>query len=127
LGEFGEDMKRILVVDDEPDILNALKASLERQLDYEVDTAGDGEEALKKLEKSTPDLIILDLIMPKINGEDVLRMIRKNYKTMNTPVIVSTVRRETSALVNLMNLGATDYLMKPYDIKDLNRVVGIYI
>lgn len=121
-------MKRILVVDDEPDVLSALKASLERQLEYEVDTAGDGEEALKKLENATPpDLIILDLIMPKISGEELLKIIRKNYKTMNTPVIVSTVRRETSALVNLMNLGATDYLMKPYDIKDLNRVVGTYV
>jgi DNA-binding response OmpR family regulator len=120
-------MKRILVVDDEPDVLNVIKSSLERQHEFEVDTAKDGEEALKKLEISTPDLIVLDLVMPKLNGEELLKRLRKNFKTINTPVIVSTVRRETSSLINLMNLGATDYLMKPYDMNDLTKIIGIYI
>ena len=120
-------MKNILVVDDELDVLNVIKSSLERQREFSVDIAKDGEEAIKKLENSTPDLIILDLVMPKINGEQLLTLIRKNFKTSNTPVIVSTVRRETSSLVNLMNLGATDYLMKPYDIKELNRLISLYL
>lgn len=120
-------MKKVLVVDDEPDILASLKSSLERQQGFKVDTAVDGEEALKKILAGTPDIIVLDLMMPKINGEDLLRLIRKNFKTMDTPVIISTVRRETSSLVNLMNLGATDYLMKPYDAKELSRLVNRYI
>ena len=118
--------KRILVVDDEADVLDALKSSLERQ-DFKVALAQDGEEALKKLESESPDLIILDLIMPKLSGEELLKLIRKNLKTMDTPVIVSTVRRETSTLVNLMKLGATDYLMKPYDIKELSKIINVYI
>ena len=120
-------MKRILVVDDEPDVLGAIKSSLERLQEFKVDTAKDGEEALKSLEKSTPDLIVMDLIMPKINGEELLKRIRKDFKTAHTPVIVSTVRRETASLINLMNLGATDYLMKPYDIKELSKAISSYI
>lgn len=120
-------MKRILVVDDEPDILNTLKSGLERQKSFVVETAENGEEAWKKVQEAAPDLIVLDLFMPKLSGEELLKLIRKNFKTLDTPVIVSTVRRETSSLVHLMNLGATDYLMKPYDIRELNRLIEMYI
>ena len=120
-------MKKILVVDDERDVLDVLKSTLERQGEFKVAVAQDGEEALKILEDETPDLIILDLVMPKISGDQLLRLIRKNFKTQDTPVIVSTVKREISSLVDLMNLGATDYLMKPYDIQELNRTISMYI
>lgn len=120
-------MKRILVVDDEPDVLSSLKSGLERQETFVVETAQNGEEAWQKVQDSAPDLIVLDLFMPKLSGEDLLKLIRKNFRTMDTPVIISTVRRETSSLVHLMNLGATDYLMKPYDIKELNRLIEAYI
>ncbi len=120
-------MKRVLVVDDEPDVLKVLKSNLERLEKLEVDIASDGEEALKKIQDTTPDMIILDLIMPKISGEELLKLIRKNFKTMDTPVIISTVQKETASLVNLMNLGATDYLTKPYDIKELIRTVNVYL
>ena len=120
-------MKKILVVEYEPDVCNILKSALERQKEFIVDIAADGEEALKKIQDSTPDLIVLDLAMPKISGEELLKLIRSNFKTLNTPVIVSTVEKQTASLVNLMNLGATDYLSKPYDIKELLRAVEIYI
>ncbi|MEK7849653.1 MAG: response regulator [Candidatus Omnitrophota bacterium] len=120
-------MRRILIVDDEPDVLQSLKSSLERQGDFTVAVAKDGQEALKKLEsEAPPDLIVLDLVMPTINGEEVLKSIRKNFKTVDVPVIISTVKRETSSLINLMNLGATDYLMKPYDVKELTRLINSY-
>ena len=117
----------ILVVDDEPDVLEALKSSLERTRNIKVATAKDGEEALQILENESPDLVVLDLVMPKINGEEFLKRMRKDHKTEKTPVIISTVKRETSSLVHLMNLGATDYLMKPYDIKELTDVINTYI
>ncbi len=116
-----------MIVDDEPDVRQSLKSSLERQGDFQVALAKDGEEALKKLEaEASPDLIVLDLVMPAINGEEVLKSIRNNFKTVAVPVIISTVKRETSSLINLMNLGATDYLMKPYDVKDLTRLINSY-
>lgn len=121
-------MRKILVVDDEPDVLDALKSSLERRRDIQVAIAKDGEEALKVLEKESQDLVVLDLVMPKINGEELLKRMRKNFKTEKIPVIISTAKRETSSsLVNLMNLGATDYLTKPYDIKELYKLVDEYI
>jgi DNA-binding response OmpR family regulator len=120
-------MKKILIVEDEQDVRNILKSALERQKQFIVDTAEDGEEAIQKIQDSTPDLIVLDLMLPKINGEELLKLIRKNFKTLNTPVIVSTVEKQTSSLVNLMNLGATDYLAKPYNIEELLRTVDIYV
>ncbi len=120
-------MRRILIVDDEPDVLHALKSTLERQKDFKVSVARDGEEALQMISIETPDLVVLDLVMPKIGGEQLLQFIRKDAKTATTPVIVSTVKRETSSLVNLMNAGATDYLMKPYDVRDLLKVINTYI
>lgn len=120
-------MKKVLIVDDEPDILDALKSTLERRQEFKVTIAKDGEEALQVLEKESPDLILLDLVMPKISGDELLKLIRKNLKTMDTPVIISTVRRETSSLVNLLNLGATDYLMKPYNIQELTEAINRYI
>lgn len=119
-------MKRILIVDDERDVLEVLKSSLERQHDLKVEVAQDGEEALKMMEQHSPDLVVLDLVMPKVNGEDVLRKIRNNYKMASTPVIISTVKRETSSMINLMNLGATDYLMKPYDVAALKKLIDLY-
>jgi two-component system alkaline phosphatase synthesis response regulator PhoP len=120
-------MRRILIVDDEPDVLRSLKSSLERRKDFKVSIASDGEEALKILENETPDLVVLDLVMPKIGGEQLLNLIRKDSRTVDTPVIVSTVRRETASLINLMNAGATDYLMKPYDVRELLAVINAYI
>ncbi len=120
-------MKKILVVDDEPDVRDVLKSTLERQGEFQVEVAADGEEALESIEKEPPDLIILDLVMPKISGDALLRLIRKNFKTQETPVIVSTVKRELAYMVELMNLGATDYLMKPYDLQELNRTISMYI
>jgi two-component system OmpR family response regulator len=120
-------MKKILIVDDEIDVLKALKSSLERQENFKVSTARNGEEALKDVEKEAPDIIVLDLMMPKMSGEELLALLRKNMKTMDTPVIISTVRRETASLINLMNLGATDYLMKPYDVRELIKLINTYI
>jgi two-component system alkaline phosphatase synthesis response regulator PhoP len=120
-------MKRILIVDDEPDVLSAIKSSLERQRDFKVSVAQDGEEALEILKNETPDLVVLDLVMPKVGGEQLLRLIRQNERTVAVPVIISTVRRETSSLAGLMKAGATDYLMKPYDIQELIKTVNNYI
>ena len=120
-------MRKILIVDDEEDVLFSLKSSLERQKDYRVSIARDGEEALKILKTVPQDLVVLDLAMPKMGGEKLLQLIRKDLKFGEMPVIVSTVARETGSMVKLMDSGATDYLMKPYDIKELIKVIETYV
>jgi len=90
-------------------------------------SAKDGQDALAKIEAESPDLIVLDVMMPNISGDEVLKRIRENIKTMDIPVIVSTVNHDISSLVKFMNLGATDYLIKPYDIKELSQLISTYL
>jgi len=120
-------MRKILIVDDEEDVLFSLKSSLERQKDYRVAIARDGEEAWEILKSVPQDLVVLDLAMPKMGGEKLLQLIRKDQGFGEMPVIVSTVARETASMVKLMDAGATDYLMKPYDITELLKVIETYV
>lgn len=120
--------KKILIADDDVEILGILKTSLERSGDFEVITAKDGEEAMEKIDcPFPPNLVILDLMMPKRGGLEVLQTIRQNPKIAELPVVISTVRREISSLVPLMNLGATDYLIKPYDVRDLKKLINLFL
>jgi DNA-binding response OmpR family regulator len=105
----------ILVVDDEPNILEVVSAYLRREL-YRVVTAADGEEALKQVAEHSPDLIVLDVMLPRLDGLEVLRRVRA---TSNTPVIMLTARgEETDKLVGL-GIGADDYLTKPFSPREL--------
>ena len=105
----------ILVVDDEPNILEVVTAYLRREL-YGVVTAADGEEALKQIAEHSPDLIVLDVMLPRVDGLEVLRRVRA---TSNTPVIMLTARgEETDKLVGL-GIGADDYLTKPFSPREL--------
>ena len=105
----------ILVVDDEPNILEVVSAYLRREL-YRVVTAADGDEALKQAAEHNPDLIVLDVMLPKLDGLEVVRRIRA---TSNTPIIMLTARgEETDKLVGL-GMGADDYLTKPFSPREL--------
>ncbi len=120
--------RRLLVVDDEPEVRRALKSSLERHEEFKVSLAKDGQEALEILEKEgAPDMVVLDLVMPRLDGEEVLKKIKGHDKWGSTPVVISTVRRETPTLMRLMDMGATDYIMKPYNMEELRRVINNYI
>ncbi len=123
------DKKRILVADDEPDFLQAVKTRLEAN-DYEVIVASDGKSCLEKVEKEKPDLIILDIMMPEIDGIEVLRRIRSSRETRYTPVIMLTCKRETDSILNAQESGGTDYtdyIMKPFDSKELLRLVKKFV
>lgn len=106
--------KTILVVDDEPDILKLVKARLESD-GYRVLTAIDGEEALLKVHTEKPDLIVLDIMLPKINGYDVCLNIKddKNYKDI--PIIILTVKFHPDDIRFAKALGADVYLTKPFE------------
>lgn len=105
----------ILIVDDEPNILEVVSAYLRREL-YQVITASDGEDALKQMAAHSPDLVVLDVMLPRLDGLEVCRKIRA---TSDTPIIMLTARGdETDKLVGL-GMGADDYLTKPFSPREL--------
>lgn len=105
----------ILVVDDEPHVLKLVKANLESS-DYKVLTAADGEAAIRTVEGELPDLVILDLMLPKMDGYTVCSRIRE-FSTV--PVIMLTARSSQVDLVHGFEVGADDYLTKPFDVTEL--------
>jgi two-component system OmpR family response regulator len=106
---------RILLIEDEPDLRSGLHRSL-RDEGYAVDEAEDGEVALYKAVNTEYDAIILDLMIPILDGWSVLRQIRKSHAT---PVIILTARDETANRIRGLDAGADDYLVKPFDLDEL--------
>jgi len=106
---------KILVVDDEPAILELVTYNLE-QAGFSTLTATDGEAALKLVEEERPDLVILDIMLPKMDGFEVCRIIRARY---NTPILMLTARREEVDRVLGLELGADDYMVKPFSPREL--------
>ncbi|HQF41776.1 MAG TPA: response regulator transcription factor [Ignavibacteriaceae bacterium] len=109
-------MPKILVVDDEQNMRTGLKDNLEFE-GYEVETANDGEEGLKKILVNKYDLIILDVMMPKKSGFDVCKETRKNGIT--TPIILLTAKGEEIDKVVGLEIGADDYVTKPFSLREL--------
>lgn len=107
--------KKILVVDDEPNIRELLKLHLEAE-GYAVYSAADGQDAISKASSVSPDLILLDIMLPKMDGWQVCREIRKNSEV---PIIMLTAKSETFDKVLGLELGADDYVTKPFDKKEL--------
>ena len=108
--------RRLLVVDDDEDIQVLLKSVLESE-DYEVITAGDGLVALNELEQSTPDLILLDLMMPRMDGYTFAEELRQRGLQSSIPVIVLSA--DVNAKQKVQQMGAEDYITKPFDLHDL--------
>jgi two-component system KDP operon response regulator KdpE len=106
---------RVLVVDDEPAILRAVQANLARH-DFRVETADTGRQALQVLERFHPDLLLLDLGLPDMEGLDVIREIRSRT---DTPIIVLSARGAERDKVAALDLGADDYLTKPFGVEEL--------
>lgn len=118
--------KRILVVDDEADLVHLITRRLTSN-GYEVLTAFNGQEALEKAANEMPYLIILDIMMPGIDGFEVLRRLRNNLKTSHLNVIMLTAKGETEYLLEAQELGSLDYLIKPVKIKELSDIVRKYV
>lgn len=115
---------RLLVVEDDPDISNMLSAYFSGQ-DFEVDVAHRGAEALEKTRRNLPNLIVLDILLPDIDGYEVCRSLRGNTRTSHIPVIFLTQKDERVDRLQGLELGADDYITKPFDIEELKlRVVG---
>jgi DNA-binding response OmpR family regulator len=108
-------MSRILVVDDEPAVTDLVAYNL-RKANYDVLVAADGREALRVARASRPDLILLDLMLPEVDGLEVCRELRK---TSNVPIIMVTARGEEIDRVVVLELGADDYVCKPFGVREL--------
>ncbi len=109
-------MKKILIVEDELDLLTILKQRLEHH-HYEVLEASDGEEGLKKVEESKPDLIILDIKMPKLDGYTFIKEMRTKKENAKIPVIVLTAHANLDSLFKVE--GVTAYFTKPYETQTI--------
>jgi DNA-binding response OmpR family regulator len=113
-------MNKILIIDDEPNILLSLEYLFKRE-GYVVFIARDGEEAMGIIEENEPELVILDIMMPKVDGYEVCRHLKKNHKDVK--VIFLTAKSKQQDIQKGMDLGADLYLTKPFSTKDLaNRV-----
>jgi DNA-binding response OmpR family regulator len=114
--------KTVLVVDDEQDILDLVRFRLEHD-GYRVLTASDGQTGLTLAQTERPDLCILDVMMPKLSGLEVLAHLRGDPATANTPVILLTARGQDADVDRGFELGAHDYITKPFSPKELRRRV----
>lgn len=109
---------RLLIVEDDIDISNMLRIFFTNQ-NYEVDTALRGAEALEKTRHTLPHLIVLDIMLPDIDGFEVCRILRTNARTSHVPIIFLTQKDERSDKLQGLELGADDYITKPFDIEEL--------
>ena len=110
---------RVLVVEDEHDIAGLIKHTLERGGDMEVETISSGDAALKAVVDRAPDLIILDLNLPVLSGLEVCRILRSRPTTARTPIIMLTARTTESDRVIGLDVGADDYVTKPFSLREL--------
>ncbi len=109
-------METILIIEDDPAMLRGLKDNFDHK-GYRTITAKDGEQGLNTALNAKPDLIILDIMLPKINGYEICRLIRK--EDLDMPIIMLTAKGEESDVVLGLNLGADDYVTKPFSIREL--------
>jgi len=116
--------KRVLVVDDDRVIQQLLEVNLQLEGYDVVATASDGAEALEKITELKPDLVILDIMMPKMDGLEVCRRLRENADTAKIPVILLSARAQDLDIREGLDIGASAYLTKPFDPVELLEVVG---
>ncbi len=119
-------MKKALVVDDNPDMLKVLEFQME-VMGFSVITANNGKEGVKKAMEEVPNLILMDIMMPVMDGRDATRMIRSNAETQNIPMLVSTALANNSVLESCIEAGCNAYITKPFTFKELQKKVQDFV
>jgi DNA-binding response OmpR family regulator len=122
----GMPTRTILLIDDEAEFAEMIKIRLEAN-GYQIDLAADGATGLAKAAADRPQLILLDVMMPGLDGFAVLRELRKDAATHSLPVIMLTARGEFKSITEAQTMGATDYLIKPVETKELLKLIARYI
>ncbi|MBU3058956.1 response regulator transcription factor [Pseudomonas indica] len=110
--------KRVLIADDEPNIVISLEFLLQQE-GYQVEVAHDGQEALDAIERQPPDLVLLDIMLPRLNGFDVCQRIRANPDWSKVRVVMLTAKGREVEVSKGLALGADDYITKPFATKEL--------
>ncbi len=118
--------KVILIADDEPDIVETIKFLVESE-GYECLTAFDGESALNLAKERMPDLMLLDVMMPKINGYKVSRLLKFDAKYKNIPILMITARSQEEDKIIGEETGADEYITKPFDIDEVLAKIKVYL
>ena len=121
-----ENKKHIVIIDDERDILELLRYNLDK-IGYRTTCLLDGESAIKEIRESIPDLILLDLMLPGIDGLDVCRILKNSKQTTKIPIIMITAKGEDTDVVKGLEIGADDYVTKPFSLKVLFARVNALI
>jgi len=106
-------MKKILIADDKPEVLELVRVSLGSE-DYQIIDASDGKEALEKIKKEKPDLVLLDIVMPKMDGFEVLNKLKKDPQIKEIPIIMLTAKGQKIDQEKGQRLGAAGYIVKPF-------------
>jgi len=118
--------KKVLIVDDEPDIVETIKFNLEHE-GMECIEASDGEEALLKARKETPDLILLDIMLPKMHGYKVARFLKFDESYKHIPIIMLTAKTQEKDIELGMETGADEYVTKPFDMDMLVALINKHL
>jgi len=118
--------KKVLIVDDEPDIVDSIKFNLELE-NIQTIEAYDGEEALSKAQKENPDLILLDIMLPKLNGYKIARLLKFDESYKHIPIIMLTARTQQTDIELGEKTGADEYVTKPFDMDTLVALVKSYL
>ncbi len=111
--------KRILIVEDEPDVVDMIEINL-KSFGYQISSVDNGVDALAKVQSQRPDLIILDLMIPKLSGLDVCKSLKKNADTATIPIIILTAKTEEVDRIVGLEIGADDYVTKPFSPRELS-------
>jgi CheY-like chemotaxis protein len=119
--------KKILVVDDSKTALMMEREILEKRTSYQCVTAADGQEAVEKAEQERPDLILMDVVMPRMNGFDACKMMRQQPSTREIPIVLVTTRGEESYMEAGFESGCNDYITKPIDGAELVALLRSYL
>ncbi|KPK97124.1 MAG: hypothetical protein AMJ95_10780 [Omnitrophica WOR_2 bacterium SM23_72] len=118
--------QKILVVDDEPNLVRLLESRL-KALHYDVIVAYDGKACLERAKREKPHLIILDVVMPGMDGFEVLHTLRHSSETNLIPVIMLTQKKDSGSMLDAEDLGCTDYISKPFKPQELVKIIKRYI
>ena len=118
---------KILVVEDEQDIQTLVKMTLQFTDKHEVTVVNNGQAALDEAARSKPDLILLDVMMPKMDGFETLRRLKAGGATRDVPVIFLTARAQAGEIEQGVELGAIGYITKPFDAMQLNEQIAEYL
>ena len=116
----------ILVIEDEEDIVKLISFHLEKE-GYRVESRGNGREALELIQDRLPDLVILDIMLPEMDGLEVCRRLRSNQKTASIPILILSARKEEFDKVLGLELGADDYMIKPFSVRELVARVRVML